>query len=732
MRSFPLYKQLDLMDCGPTCLRMIAKHYGKSISLQTLRTASGINREGVSMLGISQAAEKVGFHTLGAKLTYHQLATEVPLPLIAHWQQEHFIVVYKVKRNKVYVADPIGTLTTYSSEEFCARWGTSTEGQELTGIALLLEPTPSFYEAGEGEDATPKQYGFRNLFAHLLPYRRLIVQLLIGLLAGSLIQLMLPFLTQSIVDVGINTQNLSFIHLVLAAQVALFIGRTSIEFIRSWILLHISIRINISVLTDFFIKLMRLPMSFFDVKLFGDIMQRLNDQRRIESFLTGSSLDILFSLFNLVTFGLVLLYFNTKIFLVFFVSSTLYSLWVTLFLKQRRKLDFKRFEVQAKEQSAVVELINGMQEIKLANAELAKRWRWESIRLRLFKLNTKSLALSQYQQTGAHFINEGKNIVITFLAARAVINGEMTLGAMLSVQYIIGQLNSPIEQFITFIQSFQEAKISLERLSEIHEMEDEQALARQGIALVAEHQDLTIRNLSFRYDTAGSNPVLDDITLHIPAGKTCAIVGTSGSGKTTLLKLLLKFYHPSQGEIRLGPANLADVDHHYWRASCGVVSQEGFIFSDTILNNIALGAEELDVQRLLHSVKVANIQEFIESLPLGYATKIGAEGNGISQGQKQRILIARAVYKDPRYIFFDEATNALDANNEVVIMNNLAEFFQGRTVVVVAHRLSTVRHADQIIVLEKGRVVEQGSHLELVDKQGKYFELIRNQLELGT
>lgn len=731
MRSFPLYKQLDMMDCGPTCLRMIAKHYGKSLSLQSLRNASGISREGVSLLGISQAAEKIGFHTMGAKLTFEQLTNDVPLPLIAHWQQEHFVIVYKVKRNKIYVADPVGTHFTYTSEEFCAKWGLPSDGLGFTGIALLLEPTPSFFEEEE-DSLAPAQYGFSNLFAHLVPYRKLVIQLVIGLLAGSLIQLMLPFLTQSIVDVGISTQNLNFVYLILAAQVALFIGRTSIEFIRSWILLHISIRINISILTDFFIKLMRLPMSFFDVKLFGDIMQRINDQRRIESFLTSSSLDILFSLFNLITFGLVLLFFNTKIFMVFFFSSTLYSIWVLLFLKQRRKLDFKRFEVQSKEQSAIVELVNGMQEIKLANAELSKRWRWESIRMRLFKLNTKSLALNQYQQTGAHFINEGKNIIITFLAARAVINGEMTLGTMLSVQYIIGQLNSPIEQFITFLQSFQEAKISLERLSEIHEMPDEQSTARESLMLPAEHQDISLRDVSFRYDTAGSSAVLNNVNIRIHEGKTSAIVGTSGSGKTTLMKLLLKFYQPSEGEIHLGQSNLSDIDHHHWRAKCGVVSQEGFIFSDTIANNIALGTDALDIERLMHAVKVANIREFIEGLPLGFATKIGAEGNGISQGQKQRILIARAVYKDPQYIFFDEATNALDANNEIVIMNNLAEFFQGRTVVVVAHRLSTVRNADQIIVLEKGRVVEQGTHHELVNKEGKYFELIRNQLELGA
>ncbi|UOQ52368.1 peptidase domain-containing ABC transporter [Hymenobacter cellulosivorans] len=730
MRKFKVYIQLDMMDCGPSCLRMVSKHYGKSFSLQTLRLASGISREGVSLLGISQAAEKIGFHTRGVQLSFDDLAENSPLPCIVHWKQKHFVVVYKIKKGHVHVADPTLGLVTYSKNEFCESWNSilSPSG-ESTGIALLLEPTNAFYEE-QGE--VGGQYGFKQLFAYLFSYKKLLAQLFVGLVAGSIIQLILPFLTQSIVDIGINTQNISFIYIILAAQIALFTGRTSIEFIRSWILLHISVRINISILTDFLIKLMRLPLSFFDVKLFGDIMQRMSDQQRIETFLTGSSLDIVFSLFNLVIFGGVLMYFNNTIFMVFLFSSILYTVWVILFLNTRRKLDFKRFELQSKEQSALVELINGMQEIKLANAETQKRWRWEGFRSRLFKLNTKSLSLNQIQQTGAHFINEGKNILTTFLAAKAVISGDMTLGTMLSVQYIIGQLNSPVEQLVTFVQSFQQAKISLERLSEIHEMENEESQNHVPSNAKSREQDITVNNLSFNYGTAGGTNVLENVSIKIPAGKTTAIVGMSGSGKTTLLKLLLKFYNPTSGNIQLGRSNLKDVSHYFWRESCGVVGQDGFIFSDTISSNIAVGQDVIDPDRLRHAVKMANIESFIDSLPLGYNTKIGAEGNGISQGQKQRILIARAVYKDPDYIFFDEATNALDANNEITIMNNLEKFFQGRTVVVVAHRLSTVKNADQIIVLQNGHVVEQGNHFELVRQKGKYYELVKNQLELGA
>ncbi len=729
INAFPFYKQYDAMDCGPACLRMIAKVYGKTYRLQTLRTHSQIAKDGVSLLGISQAAETLGFHTLSVRLTFQTLRTEAPLPCIVHWRQNHFVVVYKISAQHVWVADPGKGLITYTVAEFCSHWLSTQTNGYAEGVVLLLEPTPTFYEQPEEKTS---RYSFRRVAQYLFAYKKLLLQLILGLAIGSILQLVFPFLTQSVVDVGIRTRNLNFVYLILAAQVMLFLGRMSVDFIRGWILLHISTRLNLSILSDFLSKLMRLPLSFFDVKMFGDIMQRIGDHRRIESFLTNNTLNILFSLFNLFIFSGILAVYYLPIFLVFLVASVLYGGWVTFFLRFRRNLDLKRFELSSNEHSNLVGLIQGMQEIKLANAELPKRWEWEHIQARLFRLSVKSLALNQYQQAGAFFVNEGKNIFITFLSAQAVIAGSMTLGEMLAVQYIIGQLNSPIEQLLQFLQTAQDAQLSLERLNEIHELADEEPTDLPLTDQLPSIKSMAVRKMSFQYSGAGNESVLQEIDLFIPEGKTTAIVGTSGSGKTTLLKLLLKFYQPSAGEIRVGETPLSYLSHKLWRSQCGVVMQDGFIFSDTIAQNIAVGEQQIDIQKLLHAVKVANIQAFIESLPLGYNTKIGAEGNGISQGQRQRILIARAVYKDPHYIFFDEATNALDANNESVIMQNLESFFKGRTVVVVAHRLSTVKNADTIIVLEKGRIVEQGSHAELVYREGKYYELVRNQLELGV
>jgi len=719
------------MDCGPTCLRMVARYFGKSYSLQYLRERSGVTREGISLLGISEAAEAIGFRTMGVRTNFEQFTRDVPLPCIVHWQQSHYLVVYKIRKSyrrpeEVLVADPARGLLTYSKAEFLAGW----QSDEADGIALLLSPTAQFYAHEAEEKKEPA--GMQQLFHYLLSYKKLIVQLFLGLLVGSALQLVLPFLMQSIVDVGINMQNLNFIYLVLAAQLMLFLGRTSVEFIRGWILLHISARLNISILSGFLIKLMRLPLAFFDVKLFGDLLQRITDHQRIEAFLTGTSLNTVFSLFNLAVFGAVLAYYHATVFLIFAGGTLLYVAWVAFFLRHRRKLDAKRFDTEAKNQGSLVQLIQGMQEIKLANSERQKRWEWERIRARLFHLSVEGLALNQYQQAGALFINEGKNIFITFFAAKAVINGELTLGAMLALQYIIGQLNSPIEQLILFLQTMQDAMLSLERFNEIHSLEDEEPEGRPLVIQLPANQSLSLRKVSFTYPGTGNEPVLRDIDLYIPQGKTTAIVGTSGSGKTSLLKLVLKFYAPSSGEVRLGELNLQNVSHKLWRNQCGVVMQDGFIFSDTIVRNIAVGEEHPDVGKILHAIKVANIEEFIYSLPLGYNTKIGAEGNGISQGQKQRILIARAVYKNPSFLFFDEATNALDATNESVIMQNLESFFEGRTVVVVAHRLSTVRNADQIVVLNKGVIVEQGTHEELTYRRGDYFHLVKNQLELGA
>jgi ATP-binding cassette, subfamily B, bacterial len=696
--------------------------------MQKLRELTEIGKDGVSMLGIAEAAEKIGFRASGVKLTLEQLQN-ANLPAILHWDQKHFVVLYAVKRGKYMVADPAKDIIRYSPREFCEHFYSSKNADSAHGIALLLEPTPAFYQE-EGEVET--KASFSTFFTYLLQYKKLLMQLALGLLVGTILQLILPFLTQSVVDIGISTQNLGFIYLVLIAQFMLLLGRTSVDFIRSWILLHISTRLNVSILSDFLAKLMHLPISFFDTKLTGDIMQRMNDQKRIESFLTSQSLAVLFSLFNLVVFSFVLAFYDATIFLVFLGASVLYTLWIVAFLKKRKELDHKRFAISSQNQSAVIQLIGGMQEIKLNGCEQQKRWQWEQIQARLFRYNVKSLSLGQYQQAGAFVINESKNIFIIFLVAKAVVSGQMTLGAMMAVQYILGQLNSPVEQLLGFIQSSQDARISMERLNEIYEVESEEPAGRIFHPGLPEDKTLHLQELSFRYPGAGNEPVLRNINLTIPAGKTTAIVGMSGSGKTTLLKLLLGFYAPNQGEIRVGQSSITHIKPSVWRRNCGTVMQEGFIFSDTIASNIAVADERPDLQRLWHAIRAANLQEFVLSLPLGVQTRIGAEGNGISQGQKQRILIARAVYKNPDYLFFDEATNALDANNERVIMENLDEFIAGRTVVVVAHRLSTVRHADQIVVLHRGGIIETGTHESLVALEGEYFALVRNQLELGV
>ena len=739
--AFPFFKQHDTVDCGPTCLRMIAQHYGKSLSLQMLRDKSGLHREGVSFLGLSEAAEAIELRTLCARISYDDFLAKAPLPCIVHWEQNHFVVVHKITttrrpwggpRTRLHMANPALGLATLTPAEFQAGWlgsAASPAAGPAQGVVLLLEPTEQFYNTL----APPAPaLGFRHLFGYLLAYKQLLGQLLLGLLVGSGLQLLFPFLTQAVVDTGIRTRDLGFVYLVLLGQLLLFASRAAVEFVRGWILLHIGARINLAILSDFLIKLMRLPLSFFDVKLFGDLIRRINDHQRIEQFLTTASLNVVFSLVNLAVFSVVLAHYSLLIFGVFLAGSVLYGGWAVLFLGRRRRLDFKLFEEGAKNQSTLVQLIQGMQEIKLNNSENLKRWEWDQIQARVFHLNVQGLALSQYQQAGAFFLNEGKNILITFLAAKGVIDGHLTLGAMLAVQYIIGQLNSPVEQLVQFLQSLQNAKISLERLNDIHQLEDEEPASAQPLRQLPAQHDFVLDGVDFHYPGAKTKPALKNISLHIPAGKVTAIVGTSGSGKTTLLKLLLKFYTPSAGDIRLGGAPLASLSQALWRSQCGVVMQEGFIFSDTIARNIAVSDEHPDPRRLAHAIRVANIEPFIRALPLGYHTKIGAEGNGISQGQRQRILIARAVYKDPAFLFFDEATNALDSNNERTIMHNLEEFFEGRTVVVVAHRLSTVMNADQIVVIDQGEIVEQGTHYELVAKMGDYYHLVKNQLEVGA
>lgn len=730
MQNFPFYRQLDSMDCGPTCLRMIAKHYGKVYSLQYLREKSFIGREGVSLLGISDAAESIGFRTIGARVTFEELFQDSVTPFIAHWRQNHFVVVYGFRKKKVLIADPSQGLIQYSRQEFLNGWSSSVENGKPTGVVLLFETTPDFYAIQDEIKLTKN--GISYLLNYLRPYRKLLLQLVIGMLIGSFLQLIFPFLTQSVVDVGIRNNDIGFINLILIAQLMLFFSRTSVELIRSWILLHMGTRINISLISDFLIKLMKLPIAFFEAKMIGDLLQRVNDHKRIEFFLSSSIMSILFSLLNLVVFSFVLMYYSIEIFGVFIAGSVLYIFWILAFMRKRKALDHKMFEQMSQNQSALIQLVTGIQEIKLHNSERQKRWEWERIQAKLFKINIKSLSLNQYQQVGSSSLNEAKNILISFIAAKAVMDGEITLGMMLSIQYIIGQLNSPLVQLVGFTQAYQDAKISLERLGEIHNKPNEEDAVQNTLNFLPESESISFNAVDFHYEGPHSAKVLKNISLEIARGKVTAIVGTSGSGKTTLLKLLLKFYNPSGGEICLGKTKLASYSNKIWRDKCGAVLQDGIIFSDTIAYNIAVGAEIIDTKKLLYAVKVANIQDFIESLPLNFNTKIGNEGHGLSQGQKQRILIARAVYKDPEYLLFDEATNALDANNEKAIMEKLNEFFYGRTVVVVAHRLSTVKNADHIVVLDKGEIIEKGTHVELVNKKGAYFNLVRNQLELGN
>lgn len=662
-KIFPHCHQLDSADCGPTCLCMIAKYYGRNYSIQYLREHAFITREGVSMLGISDAAERIGFRTMGVKITLEQLREEAPLPCILHWNQNHFVVCYKIRKGKYYIADPATKKIAYNEEDLERCWCSTVIEGNNTGAVLLFEPGPDFYEQTD-EEGMGKERKFSFFFRYLNPYRRELLQLVLGMLTASILQLIMPFLTQSLVDTGIRDGNLNFITLILIAQLVIFVARLSVDFIRSWILLHMNTRINISLISDFLAKLMRLPLSFFDTKKVGDIMQRISDHNRIETFMTSSSISTLFSFVNFIVFGFVLAYYDLTILGLFLIGNGLYVTWILAFMKYRRELDIKRFAQAAGEQSNLFQLVTGMQEIKLNNCETEKRWEWERIQVKLFKIGIKGLALEQYQQLGSVFFNQTTNILISFLAARAVVSGEMTLGMMMSLTYIVGQLTAPIEQFIGFSRSFQDAKISLERLGEIHQKEDEEQTLALKINKIPKNRTLQIEDACFSYDGANRDYVLEHINLVIPEHKVTAIVGASGSGKTTLIKLLLGFYEPSRGSIHVGNVLLKDLNPHVWRAHTGCVMQDGFIFSDTIVRNIAIGEELIDKERLLHAVTVANIREFIDSLPLGYNTKIGMEGSGMSQGQRQRLLIARAVYKNPEFIFLDEATNALDANNE--------------------------------------------------------------------
>ncbi len=721
------------MDCGPTCLRMVARHYGKHYNTDGIRQVAGYSKQGVSLLGISEAAEKIGFRTRGVQISFNQLTRDAPAPAILHWNQDHFVVFINQSRwgrGNIQVADPGKGILTYSREQFLQYW-ISKKGEKgnAVGTALLLEPTPYFYEQ-EGEKEEKLTWGW--VLQYLRKSRWLIAQVFIALIIASIFQLIFPFLTQSIVDTGINTRNLQYITIVLIAQLVLVCSRSIVDFIRSQLLLRISAVINLSILSDFWIKLIRLPISYFDAHHTGDTLQRIGDHSTIQNFLTGTALNTVFSVFNFVVFAFVLAYYNVELFFVFMIGSILYFLWIILFLRIRRKINYQNFHLSSKGNTITLQLVQGMQEIKLNGAEQLKRWEWEAVQASIYRLSFKNLSYNQVQQAGALLIDQGKDVVITFLVAKMVIDGQLTLGMMLAVQYIIGQLSGPVQQFISLVQTGQDAKISMERLNEVRQLQDEEDRHKSYITYLPQYKSIRLSGLSFTYPGSLDAPVLEDISLEIPERKVTAIVGVSGSGKTTLLKLLLKFYDQYGGDIQVGESNLRYFSASFWREQCGAVLQDGYIFDDTIARNVAVGDENIDHSRLIKSCKTANILSFIESLPNGFYTKLGSEGTGLSQGQKQRILIARAVYKNPQYLFFDEATNSLDANNEKAIVENLQEFFKNKTVIVVAHRLSTVKNADKIVVLQKGRIVEEGTHESLTRLKGKYYELVKNQLELGN
>jgi ATP-binding cassette, subfamily B, bacterial len=730
-KKFPFFRQIDQKDCGPTCLRMISKFYGKSYSREFLRSRTHISKQGVTLAGIAEAAESIGFRTLGLNVDFDVLLEKIPKPCIVPWRQRHFVVVIEYRKGKeIVVADPGFGILSYKKKEFLDGWLSNAESN--ANYVLVLDPSPGFY--ANGEDVEERTPGFRFLLPYFQAHKKSLIQILLGLTIGLILQFSLPFLMQSIVDYGVNYQDIGFIHAILIAQVVLFLSGTIIRIIRDWLILHMTSRINIKMVSDFLMKILNLPLSYFETRNIGEHMQRVRDHSRVQTFLSATTLTTAFGFINLIIFSLILLYFSWEIFIIFLIGSVIFVLWSTYFLKQREILDFKRYDRLAENDASLVEIINGVNEIKINNSKFKQRWKWENIQVELFRLSIKSLSLSQSQVIGAGVINELKNIIITFVAATSVVYGNITLGMMISIQYIIGQLNDPLNNFITFIQSGQDAKISLERLAQVHGLQNEDSSEQQMQRQSLYNEDIKLENLSFQYGGKSSPMVLKNLNITIPAGKVTAIVGASGSGKTTLLKLLLKFIAPTKGRILIGDVELAAINANDWRYCCGAVLQDGYLFNDSIGNNIAESEQSviIDREKLKMAAHLANMDEFIQRLPNGYNTLVGHSGIRLSGGQEQRIYIARALYKNPEYLFLDEATSALDANNERTIVERMNHYLTDKTMIVIAHRLSTVKNADQIIVLDGGEVVEVGNHEELTKIKGYYYKLVKNQLELGN
>lgn len=732
MRTFTAFRQPDSMDCGPTCLRMLAKYYGKNYSLQYLREHSFINREGVTMLGLSDAAQSIGFKTLGAKITLEQLANEMPLPCILHWNQNHFVVCYNVRgkgqSRRFHIADPAIGKVSYDDKELDRHWLSGKLDGTSVGLALQVEPGIDFYDIPE-ESGTQK-HGLRYFLKYILPFKKQIAELLLGAIVVMLLSYCTPFLSQASVDIGIKNRDLNFIMLIMLVQLVIAFSQTVLQFVQSWISLRMNTVINIHLIEDYLEKLTRMPLHFFETKTLGDILQRIGDHSRIKSFLMNNLISIIFSIGTFLVFGTVLAIYNWQIFVVFIIGNAIYVLWTLAFMKFRRELDYKSFEQSAKLQNNMVQFIEGMTEIKLNGIERSKLWEWEHLQAGMYKISIRALRIGQIQSSGSLLFSTATNIFISYLSARMVVTGDITLGMMMSLSFIIGQVAGPVGAFVGFACSFQDAKISLERLNDINDQKDEHSNDESKSSEFDGNADIVLDNVSFSYTGDNRRLALENVSLTIPNGKVTAIVGTSGSGKTTLMKMLQGFYEPLVGKITIAKVPIQMIRSDVWRKHIGSVMQDGYIFSDTIARNIAVGADEIDKQKLFAAAKQANLIDHIYSLPLNFSTKIGNEGIGLSQGQKQRILLARAFYKNPDIILLDEATNALDTKNESEIMTNVLDFYKGKTIVIVAHRLSTVRDADNIIVLDGGHIVEQGNHSQLISLQGYYYQLVKNQLEI--
>ena len=724
LHRFPTEYQMDAKDCGPASLKMVAKYFGRYYSLQYLRDKCGITKEGVSLLGISAAAESIGLHTAAFKCTIDDVIMKVPFPVIIYWNENHFVVVYHTNKKHIWVSDPCKGHVKYTRREFMEGWYLKNEDK---GVLLALEPTADF-KLSKQEKKQEKD-SMISILRYFMPYKKEFSLIFFVMLVVTLLQGILPFISKSVIDIGISTSDVNFINMVLIGNICILLSIMVFNVVRDWILMHITARVNIALISDYLIKLMKLPVTFFENKLLGDILQRAADHERIRSFIMNNSLSLIFSTFTFLLFSIILLVYNHVIFFIFLGGSVLYVTWVMLFLSIRKKLDWQYFEFLSKNQSYWVETVSAIQDIKIYNYERARRWKWEEIQARLYHVNKRVLAVTNMQNLGAHFIESIKNMAITFFCATAVIRGDITFGVMISTQFIIGMLNGPLIQFINFVVSAQYAKISFLRMNEIRQLEDEDELLSVGsTTILPENKSLVLKNVMFQY-AAHLPMVLTNINLRIPENKITAIVGSSGCGKSTLLKLLIRLYKPSYGTVSMGGMNVTALNLRKWRELCGVVMQDGKIFSDTIKNNIVLDDEKVDEVQLIKCCQIAQIKEEIDQMPRGFDTEIGERGRGLSGGQKQRLLIARALYRNPKYLFLDEATNALDTVNEQKIVKALNSAFENRTVVIIAHRLSTIRHADQIVVMDKGQIVEIGNHELLMKKKGNYYNLVSSQNE---